>query len=317
MSGSLPRWVPMAAAVGLFVVWSNSFVAAGYLLGRETAAAQLDWVSLTVARFATAGGLCAAYCAVFRRAESLRMLRRHWRRMIVCGALAVPIYNFAIFYAQEHGVAAPVASLVTSLLPLFVILLSVFFLGERLTVRRIIGFLVAMMGILLVATARSGELQVAYPALLAIAAIAPLSWSIYSVLSKPMAEGSSPVLWSYMVTAVGSLAILPMLGSAWPRMMALDGFGWAAVLYLAVPCAILGPAVWTWLLRYLPASSVGFTVFLNPPLTTLSKVTLAFLAPATFAFVVRPQEWWGGGVALLGMAIALTGRRGGTKGNVE
>lgn len=182
MRGSpLPGWVPIVVAVGLFLVWSNSFVAAGNLLGRESAAARFDWVSLTVARLVIAGGFCAVYCVVFRRAASIRLLRRRWRRIVLCGVLVVPIYNFAIFYAQEFGVAAPVASLVTSLVPLFVIVLSVAFLGERLTGRRVAGFLVAVSGLILVASARGGDLAVAYPVLLAICAVAPLSsWSAFS-----------------------------------------------------------------------------------------------------------------------------------------
>jgi drug/metabolite transporter (DMT)-like permease len=77
------------------------------------------------------------------------------------------------------------------------------------------------------------------------------------------------------------------------------------VLYLALPCTVGGFALWTWLLRHLPASTVGFTVFLNPPLTTASKAVLAVLAPATFAFTITGREWLGGGLALGGLAVAL------------
>ena len=65
-------------ALGLFLVWSNSFVAVSYLLGGEGAPAQLDWVSLAVSRFAIAGSACGLYCLIWRRQESLRVLRRYW-----------------------------------------------------------------------------------------------------------------------------------------------------------------------------------------------------------------------------------------------
>jgi drug/metabolite transporter (DMT)-like permease len=297
--------VPIAVALALFTVWSNSFVAAGYLLGGEAAPARFDWVTLTAARFGTAGLLCAVYCLLLRFDESRRVVRRHWRRLVVCGLLAVPIYNFGLFYAQEHGVAAPVASLVTSLLPLFVLVLSVLFLGEQFTARKITGLAIAIVGMVLVASAREGELEVAYPALIVVATVAPLSWSLFSVLSKPVAGEVSPALWSFLTIAFGGVTLVPLVPRAVPRMAGLDGPGWLALLYLVIPCAILGAAVWTWLLRHLPASSVGFTVFLNPPMTTLSKALLAVLLPATFAFVIRPQEWLGGLVALTGMAVAL------------
>ena len=81
------------------------------------------------------------------------------------------------------------------------------------------------------------------------------------------------------------------------------------MLYLSVPCTVLGYALWTWLLRHLPASTVGFTVFLNPPLTSVSKLMLATLFPATFLFTILPQEWAGGALTLLGMGIAVYTRR--------
>jgi drug/metabolite transporter (DMT)-like permease len=265
-------------------------------------------VSLTVARFVTAALFCGAWCLIFRPRESATVLRRHWRRLLLCGFLAVPQYNFALYYAQQHGVEAPVASLTTALLPLFVMVLSVLFLGERFTARRLSGFAVAVAGMVLVSSARGEGLEVAYPALLALTAVAPVSWSIYTVVSKPLAAEVSPVVWSYLATTLGALMVVPLIPTyTWPHVVALDGPGWFALLYLALPCTVLGFALWTWLLRHLPATVVGFTVFLNPPLTTLSKAAFALLLPATFVFAVQPREWVGGAVVLLGMGIALTG----------
>jgi O-acetylserine/cysteine efflux transporter len=297
-------------ALGLFLVWSNSFVAVSFLLGREGAPAQLDWLALAVARFVIAGSACALYCALWRRAESIAVLRGYWGRLAVCGFLAVPTYNFALFYAQQHGVTPPIASLTTTLVPLFVMALSVAFLGERLTRRRLVGFAVATIGMYVVATARRGGGGVGYPLLLAITALAPLSWSLLTVISKPVTARVSPVVWSYVSTAVGTLMVLPLLpGATWSQMTRLDAGGWAALLYLALPCVVLGFALWTWLLRHLPASTVGFTVFLNPPLTTLSKWLLALAAPAVFTFTVVAREWVGGLITLVGMGIAVSAGR--------
>ena len=68
-----------AVALSLFLVWSNSFVAIGYLLGAEKPRAQFDWVDLTVARFVTAGLVCGLYCLIFRRREATEVIRHHLR----------------------------------------------------------------------------------------------------------------------------------------------------------------------------------------------------------------------------------------------
>jgi O-acetylserine/cysteine efflux transporter len=290
------------------VVWSNSFVAMGFLLGGDRAPQRLDWIDLTALRFSIAGSVAGLFCVGRRWRESRAIVARFPVRLALCAVLAVPTYNFALYYAREHGVSPPIASLTTALVPLFVMLLSAAFLAEKLTGRRTLGLAIACAGMLVIATSH-GELDPRYPWMIALATVAPLSWSIYSVASKPVAARASPLSWSYLSLALGALFVVPVLPRAWPKLVALDGPGWFALLYLAIPCAVIGNAVWTWLLRHMPASALGFTVFLNPPLTTLSKSILAAALPATFVFSVVLREWVGAGVVLVGLAVGLSGYR--------
>ena len=303
-----PGWLLAACALGLFLMWSNSFVAIGYLLGGERSGARLTWVELTGARFLLAAPVCAAWCLLRRPRESVRLLRAGWRRLLPAAVWAVPAYNFALNYGQSHGVPAPVASLTTALLPLLVLLLAAAFLGERLTRRRVAGFLVSATGMAIIATAPRETTGGGYGLLVLITALAPLSWSLYSVISKPAMERGDPLLWTYLAVTLGSLALLPLLPRTVAAWGSLDTAGWLALAYLSFPCTVVGFALWTWLLRHLPASSVGFTVFLNPPLTTLSKILLAALLPATFVFSVTGRELAGGALALAGLALAVMPR---------
>lgn len=300
-------WLYGLAALGLFLVWSNSFVAASYLLGGEGRPAQLDWVSLSIARFAPAGPLALAWCLVFRRSESLRLLRRHPLRLFACGLLGAPLYNLALYYGQQHGVPPPVASLTTALLPLFVMLLAAVFLGEQMTRRKVLAFGVALVGLSVIAMSRGEAGSVAgYGRVLAITAGAPLSWSLYTILSKPVMKTESVLVWTYLGIAIGSVPLLlalPWVGA--PEMLRLGVDGWVALLYLSILCTLVGYAVWTWLLRHLPASTVGFTVFLNPPLTTVSKLVLALALPGWFVWRLDALEWLGGALALAGLALVV------------
>lgn len=303
---SAPRLVVGIWAVVLFLVWSNSFLAIGYLLGSEEEAARFDWLGLTVGRFVPVGLTCLVLCLVGWRAASARIVRRHWRRLLLCGALTVPGYSFALYYGQEHGIPAPIASLETALAPLFLMVLSALFLSERLSRRKIAGFVVALAGLALIAKAKDAVDGGSYAALVALTALAPLAWAVYSAITKPVAHEVSPVLWAYLSLVFGSLPLLlllPVAGGA--QLLALDGPGWAALLYLVIPCTVFGNAAWGWLVKHLPASSVGFTIFLNPPLTTLSKAVLAATLPGVFVFTIVGLEWIGGAIVLLGMAVAL------------
>ncbi len=306
-TGSHSSSIYLWSAFGLFLLWSNSFIAASYLLGTESVAARFDWISLSVARFAPIFPICLIYCLTIGRADTWRLVRNHPLRLAVCSILAVPGYNLALYYGQQHGVPPPIASLTTALVPLFVMLLAALILGERLTPRKGLAFSVSFFGLVLIALSKRDPGAIAeYGFTLAITALAPLSWSIYSILSKPISGVASPLVWTYLSIVIGSLPLLvlfPFKGG--PEMVKLPTSGWTALLYLSILCTVIGYAIWTWLLRHLPASTVGFTVFLNPPLTTLNKVILTALFPAIFVLRVGGLEWIGGALALTGLAIAL------------
>jgi len=302
-----PGWVIIVSALFLFLIWSNTFIGIGYLLGAEHADARFDWKSLTTARFAPVFPICLAYCVVPRRwSRTVAVVRGHWRRLVLSGFLCVPGYNVALYFGQQHGVPAPIASVTTTLAPVFILVLSILFLAERLTARRAIGFGLCVVGMGVISFARRDGAGTMYPLVVATTALAPLSWSVFSVLTKPMMRTVEPIHWTFLAITFGSIPgmiALPWIGG--PELAALDGTGWFWILYLAVLATVIGFAMWSWLLRYLPASTVGLTVFLNPPLTTVSKVLLAAALPATFAFQVTPMEGVGGAIVLLGLAIGV------------
>lgn len=311
----MPLRTALVAALVLFAFWSNGFVAIGFLLGAEQSTARFDWLGLTVARFGTVSLGATLWLLTAHRRETLDLLRRHGGRVVVCGLLNVITYNLALNYAQQGGVPSPIASLGTALAPLFLMLLGALVLGERLTPGRAFGFLTALTGLVVVAEARGGFSGAGrYGLLLLLLAVAPASFSVYSVLSKPILDRSipgaaKPMVWTFTVFAVGGLPLaflLPWHGG--PEILALDRGGWTALLFLTLGCTVFGFVIWMRLLGALPASVAGFAVFLNPPLTTLSKKLLATFWPASFQFTIRPLEWIGGAVVLAGVAVALADR---------
>ncbi len=333
------RWLYLGTALALFLVWSNSFIAASYLLGGERPAAQFDWLALSAARFSPLVPLCLVYCFGLRRRQCLALLRRFPIRLPLSGLLAVPVYNLSLYYGQQHGVPPPVAALTSALTPMLLLVFAAVALGERLTERKIAAFGIALAGLFTIALSRGGFAGLpTFGLLLAITAIAPVSWSVYTVLSKAVvgtkqlsqlgvatqssaletapaaseAPGpeSSPLDWTYLTMGIGSLPLLLLLPFHGGReMLALGPGGWLALFHLSVLSAFIGYAVWSWLLRHLPASTVAFFVFLNPPLTLLSKLVLSLTLPALFVFHFNPLELLGSALALAGLAFAIAPAR--------
>jgi drug/metabolite transporter (DMT)-like permease len=304
-AGTPSRRALLVATLALFLVWSNTFLVFEVLLTGPRA--PMGWLDLLVARFTPVFVIAAAWLLLARRRETWAAIRERPKRVLLCGALSVPVYNGALYYAMERGVSGPVASLFTTLTPLWLVAIGAFALHEPIRRRQVAGVLLGLAGIVLVASAKGGGASYGVP--VAVGAIAPLVWAVYSALTKPATRTIDPLVWTYLMLAVGSaplLLLLPFHGG--PQMLALDARSWALLLYLSLLANVFGNAVWSWLLRHLPASTVGITIFLNPPLTTASKRVLSTLFPASFTFAVRPREWIGGALALAGVALAVVRR---------
>lgn len=295
--------------LALFLVWSHTFLVFEVLLAPRAGAAPLDWLDLVVARFTPVLVVCAIWCFGVRRRESLELMRRHPGRLLACGALAVGAYNGFLYYGMAAHVAGPIASVLTTLSPLYLVVLGAWTLREKMTPRKLVGLALGLAGVVLIATTKKGGGGAAVLPV-AITALAPLSWSIHTTLTKPVTARSDPVLWTYLVLVAGSLPFLLVPAvrgtTAFARLSATDV---ALVLYLSLFATVGGFAVWSWLLKHLPASTVGLTIFLNPPLTTAEKLVWSAIDPGAFSFSIAPQEWVGGAISLAGVAFAVLRRR--------
>lgn len=297
----------LGVAIGvLYLFWSNSFVAMSYLLGSEQAAPRLDALGLTVARYLPVTPIAAAWLLLARRGYLPALWSYRWR-LLAAGLLAVPTYGLCLYWGIQQGIPAPVAALLTALSPLYLMVLGATTLGERLGARKLVGFAVAATGLVLVATARGG-LSVTALLPVAVAACAPLSWALVTVIGKPLSSALPADVWTAGYLVAGGVPTLLLLPWSHEAVLALDSQGWAAVAFLSLGCTLVGFVLWTWIAARLPASSAGFTVFLNPPMSLASQAALSLVFPATFVFNLRPLELIGELVVLLGMAIALLWR---------
>ena len=292
---SIPAPAMRALLVLLFVIWANSFTAIRYLL--ET----LDPMELVLARFLPVSVFCLLYLALSpsRRRDTVSILRAAPLRAIAMGLTGVAGYNFFL-YTGQGGVKPGAASLLTTLAPLFILVLAILFLRERVPMRRALGIVVAFAGLFLVvrwgrvglagvASVENAELRYVL-----ITALAPLSWSIYTIVGKSLLRRSSPVVVTYLTLVIGTLPFLALADAGFFRTVAAFSWQqWAALAHLSVLCTIVGFLIWVAALSRLPATEVASYVYLNPPLAALFGY---------FFFGEEITGWF-----LLGSAVVLAG----------
>ncbi len=306
-SGSRERFSPnivRALLVALFVIWSNSFTAIKHLRQIFSPA------DLVLARFLPVSIICLLYLLLDgkRRRESAALLRSSWVRLVALGIFGGIGYNFFLYLGQSE-IKPGAAALLTTLAPLFTLLLAIPLLKEKVPARRIAGIIIAFLGLYIVVgwgsvglgkVAGISHAEAKYALILALA---PLSWSIYTIIGKDLVKHHSPVTVTYLALIIGTVPLLVRADAGFFRTVAsMDHSHWIALAYLSLLCTIVGFWIWVLGLKHLPATSVASFVYLNPPFAAFFG-WLLFKEEITLMFLL------GSAVVLAGLYMAQLGAK--------
>ncbi len=273
--------------IGLFVIWSNAFTAIKHL--REI----FGPMELVLARFLPVlvlGVICLMSRRPIRK-ETFDTIREAPLKLIGMGLFGVTGYNYFIYLGQSE-IKPGAAALVTTLAPLFTLILAILFLKEKVVARRIAGMLIAFAGLFIVlrwgkiGMGRITGVEHADVKYMLLATLAPLSWSFYTIIGKGLLSKRSPAVVTCLPVVIGTL---PLLFLATPDFFAkaalMEPSHWFALGYLSLASTLLGFFIWNLALRHMPASSVASFIYLNPPFAAFfgwllfgEEVTLWFLA---------------------------------------
>jgi drug/metabolite transporter (DMT)-like permease len=261
-------------AVTLAVIfWGSSFVATKIVL-RE-----LNPTTIIAVRFGMGVLiLTAANLRVGFRPLHLGVMPK----LALLGFLGITLHA----WLQATGlktVAATVTAWVIATIPVFVALLGWAFLGERLSLLRIGGIILAALGALTVVS--GGDIR----ALLAgrvgsvgdiLIVISAVNWAIFTVLSKhvlksiadhPKGIESNPIRIMLYVMAFGWFFSLPgmILDNGWVALGALSSQGWWALIFLGVACSGLAYLFWYEALNRITATQAGVFLYFEPLVTAV------------------------------------------------
>jgi len=183
----------------------------------------------------------------------------------------------ALYFTAFRIAPSAETGLIAYLWPLFIVLLSGLLPGERLTLRHVIGALVAFAGAAVIVLGRGGEGQVSLLGL-ALAFGCSLTWAGYSVLSRRLGAVPTESVTVYcLATAVLSLvAHLALEQTIWPN----GTLGWLSVLALGL--GPVGAAFFTWDLGMKKGDiqMLGVASYAAPLLSTLALVLAGITAPS-------------------------------------
>jgi len=274
---SLSEWFGVIIAIV-----SVSLGAAGLAVTRYLVTAA-DPVTLAILRWGI-GFLCVLPVALLMRAKWPQ--RNDWLAVVALGVafygLFFVLYNIAMAYTT-----AARASLTLSTLPVQTMVVGVLLGLERLSARKTIGVLIAVLGVAVALAAGLG----AAPAgawrgeLLMTGAV--LCMAFYNVWSRPLIERSSAL--GFLAVGMGAgAAVLIAVGLATGQIAALGTFGapqWIAGVYLGVGGGALAFILWVLALERASPTRVANTMTVNPIVASLVATQLVG-EPITLDLVV-------------------------------
>lgn len=274
------------------LLWGSSYTV--------TKALYAEWSPLSVAagRWVLAALAFAVYLPLSGQgARFVSVLRAEFWRVLPFGAVGISL----LYAVQNVGLSyttAVNASVLGNLIPLFVVLLAVLFLGEPLT-RRVGGGVFLGTAGALIFSLEGGAFAVAPEHLLGdgLMLLAALAGGLYVVLGKPLVDRHPPAVVTALAALVGAAFLLPtaLLVEGLPP---LPGPGaLAGLLMLGLGSSVVGNLAWWVVAAQLPANRAALFILLTPLAGAL--VGVIFLGdPLTGGALV------GGGLILVALYLA-------------
>ncbi len=282
--------IPILQLLFAVVIWGWSFVATKICLGHLSPA---DLLGLRML-------IALPILFVLTKVKRVRWeLDASTVRRLALGSLIITAH----FLIQITGIKYTTATntgWIISVTPLVTVVLSYFFLREKIRLAQLIGIVVATVGILLlVSRGKIGNLDWLKSTGDWLVLASAHTWAIYTVATRDLARSRPPLLVTLGVllpTAVVMLGYM-LLFSDWRAFLHLPTDVIAALLVLSVLATALAHWFWQEGVAGLGAARAGIFLYLEPIATTTLAVPLLKEPFGTLSAL-------GGALVLLGVYIA-------------
>jgi drug/metabolite transporter (DMT)-like permease len=280
--------------VWLLLFLCNLFWAGNYVFGKYVIT-MLSPLWLTFSRWVLALVVLIPLACLMEKPD-WKQVGKQWLPLAFLGLTGVIGYNLFLYSALVHT-SATNAALVTALNPGVIVLFSFFFLREKITAVQAAGFLLSLLGVLVVLT--RGELMQIFAAsyntgdLLTLGAV--LVWTLYSIMGRKI-KGVKPITATAASTLLAVVMLLPFAIGQEVDFAALDGLAITGLVYIVLFPSIFSFMFWNMAVREVGANKAGISLNLIPVITAVISVVLGE--------GISGSQVWGGLLVITGVALA-------------
>jgi len=215
------RWVVLILTI---IFWGLAFTAIKYSV------LFISPLSVAALRFGIADLLFAVNILFRRRIE--------WRdipKVFLLGLFGVTIYHIFLNMGEIY-VSSGVASIIIALAPIFVLILSWAFLKEEITPTKVMGTLIAFVGVAIISEPSSANLYG-----IALVLISTIAAAIYTTFGKSLMSKYDSVTLTSNAMILGSVPLYPFLLISFSELLSAEDIALlASVAFLGIFSTYLG-----------------------------------------------------------------------------
>ncbi|MCU1406490.1 MAG: EamA/RhaT family transporter [Glaciihabitans sp.] len=280
------------AGLAVVVLWASAFPAI------RVAAPALGVAGLSFLRIGMAAAVLLVVAFCVRRLGVRMPAARDIPLILACGFVGMAGYQL-LLNQGELEVPAGTASIIIAAAPLVSVALAAALFGERLSAPKIVGSVLALVGVALVCLARSG-ITLSTSVLILVGAM--VLQGIYHPLTRPLLKKYSGLEVATYGMVAGAVMLLPLVPSGLAPLATAGPAAWAAVVYLALLPTAAGFVLWGYAVARLSMAASTSLLYLVSPVAVL----IAFLWLGELPY---PEELFGGLVVILGVVLVSRGDR--------
>jgi len=287
----LSNWQFVTMMIITMVVWAFAFPF--IKIGLD----ELSFINLTIVRFFV---VCVALFAILLL-QPKRFSKLHKKDIIpifTLGFFGIMVYHFGLNYGEQY-VSPGAASLIIATIPVFIIVLAVMFLNERITLKKLLGIVLSLGGVLIISIwgTRDTSIEIEYMFGALAVLVAAAMGALYTVAGKKLLDRYSALSLTVYAILLGSLGLIPFLSkSLLDEVSAMSTRGWIAVIFLGICSTVIGYILWYVALKIKTASEISVYLYGIPVISTIISYFL-FGDEITLLFV------FGGVLVIAGLAI--------------
>ncbi len=231
---------------------------------------ELTFINLTIMRFL----IVCIILLIFIPLQSKRLNHLHKKDIIpifLLGFFGVIGYHLGLNYGEQY-ISAGAASLIIATIPIFVAIMSIIYLKEKITLKKTIGIAISLIGVTVISlygtTGASIEIDYIFGALGVL--FAALMGAFYTIAGKKMLKKYTGLSLTVYAMLLGSIGLIPFINQELPnQILNLSLQAWGALIFLGVFSTITAYTLWYIALETLDANEISPYLYAIPVVSTI------------------------------------------------